>query len=83
VPRRLAVDRDKVDRIGPPLGHPGGEAGREEFRVDPVHHDPQPVLAGHAPVIGLEAAQKGEMRLAPGGDLVVVVAARDRRTDDE
>ena len=82
-PRGLAVDRHEAGLVGPALPHPGGEGGGEERRVDPVHQDGQPALAGHAVLVGQVAAQEVEMRRAPGGDVLVVVAVGDGAADHQ
>ena len=53
------------------------------IRIDPVHQDVEPASAGNALIKRQKAAQKVEMRLAPGGHIVEIVARGDRRADDE
>ena len=72
--RGLAVDDDEVRAIGPGLAHPGGEGGREQGGIDPVHQDGEPAAAGDTMPVGQMAAQEVQVGLAPGGDVVVVVA---------
>src|SRR3546814_5791534 len=67
--------------VGPGLAHPIGEAGREQRRIDPVNQDRQPAPTRHAVVIGQKAPQEREMRLAPGGDVIVVVRSEEHTTD--
>ena len=81
--RGLAVDRDETGLLRPALAHPGGEGGGEERGVDPVHQDGEPALAGHAVRVGQVPAEEIEMRRAPGGDVLVVVAVGDGAADDE
>jgi hypothetical protein len=45
--RGLAVDRDEIGSVRPQTPRPVGKAGLKQLRIDPVHHHPQPVLAGH------------------------------------
>ena len=77
--RRLAVDGDEAGLLRPALAHPGGE----EPRVDPVHQDGEPALAGDAVLVGQVPAEEAEMRRAPGGDVLVVVAVGDGAADDQ
>jgi hypothetical protein len=77
-PRRLAVDGDEVGPVGPHLPHPCREAGGEQPGVDPVHQQGQPAAPGNAIVIRQNSAQKRQMRLAPGGDMIVIIAVGDR-----
>jgi len=79
----LARDRHESGLLGPALAHPAGEGGGEERGVDPVHQDGEPALARHALRIGQAPAEKVEMRRAPGGDVLVVVAVGDGAADDE
>lgn len=80
-PRGFAVDRDLIDRARQHVGDERAKAGRKQVRIDPVHHDPKPIGAGHAPVIGRKTAPKRQMGVPPQDDVVVVVARRDRRAD--
>jgi len=72
-PRGLPVDGDQVVTIGPQRCDPALETPPKEPRIDAVHEIAQPALAGNAEVKFREAAQKGEMALAPGGDLIEIV----------
>ena len=81
--RGLAVDRHEIGLLRPALPHPGGEGGGEERGVDPVHQDGEPALAGNAVLVGQVPAEEVEMRRAPGGDVLVVVAVGDGAADDE
>ena len=74
----LAVDGDRVERRGPAGAHPVHEAGGEQARIDPVHHDVEPAPRGNAPVEGQESPQEREMGLSPVGDGVETVAFGDR-----
>ena len=69
--------------LRPALPHPGGEGGGEERGVDPVHQDGEPALAGNAVLVGQVPAEEVEMRRAPAGDVLVVVAVGDGAADDE
>jgi hypothetical protein len=42
--RGLAVDGDQIGPLRPDLPDPGGEAGREQARIDPVHQQRQPAV---------------------------------------
>src|SRR3954447_23495702 len=77
-PRGLAVDGDQLGRVRPSLAHPTHEAGREHLRIHAVHQRAQPIRTGDALKIGQEAAQEGEMGLAPIHDVVGIIAGRDR-----
>ena len=46
--RGLAVDGDEIRPVRPCLAHPGGEGGRKQRRIDPVHQQRQPAAAGNA-----------------------------------
>jgi putative transposase len=65
------------------LTHPVGEGGGEQRRVDPVHQDGQPALARDAILVRQVAAEEAEMRRAPGGDVLVVVAVGDGAADHQ
>jgi hypothetical protein len=41
--RGLAIDRHEMELVGPALRDPGRKAGREQVRIDPVHHRAQPI----------------------------------------
>ena len=60
-----------------------GEGGGEERGVDPVHQDGEPALAGDAVRVGQVPAEEVEVRRAPGGDVLVVVAVGDGAADHE
>src|SRR5215212_959734 len=70
-------DGDQLGRVRPSLVHPTHETGREHLRIHAVHQRAQPLRAGDAVKIGQEAAQEGEMGLAPIHDVVVTIAGRD------
>jgi hypothetical protein len=82
-PRGLAVERDEGRRVVAHRASPIHETGREEFGVDAVHQDVEPATARHAVVEGQKAAQKFKMHLAPGGDVIEIVAGRDRPADHQ
>ena len=69
--------------FGPALADPAGEGGGEEARVDPVHQDGEPALAGDAVLAGQVLAEEAEVRRAPAGDVLAVVAVGEGTTDDE
>ena len=81
--QRLAIERDQVGRVGPQGLGPRHEAGLEQPRIDPVEDHPQPVLLGRAEVVLGITLQEAKMMLAPIGDLVIIIAARDRSAGDE
>jgi hypothetical protein len=81
--RGLAVDGDEGGLLRPALPHPAGEGGGEERRVDAIHQDGQPALAGNAVRVGQVPAEEAEMRRAPGGDVLVVVAVGYGAADDQ
>src|ERR1700739_2729826 len=76
-PRRLAVDGDEVVPARPQRGDPAVEAAAEQHRIDAIDQAAQPALAGNAKMELREAAQKIEMMLTPGDDIVEVVARRE------
>ncbi|MBV8852832.1 MAG: hypothetical protein JOY91_05500 [Sinobacteraceae bacterium] len=78
--RGFAVNGEPVGTIRPALAHPGGADGLEQRRMDPVHQDGQPAPAGHT---RRGAAQKVQVCLAPGGDMVIVVAVGEAAADPQ
>src|SRR4051812_22300446 len=70
-------------RPGPKGGNPALEAAGEQERVDAVDEGAQPALAWDAVVEGREAAQNGEVVLAPGDDVIEVVARSKGRAGDQ
>ena len=50
-PRGLAVGRDLPRRVRQTLGDEAEETRGKQRRLDPVHHDPQPIGAGNAVMI--------------------------------
>jgi hypothetical protein len=76
--RGLAVDRHEIEFVQPAFRDPGRKAGHEQVGIDPVHHRAQPIGAGNAVVEFGKAPQKRQMRLSPIGDILIVVAVRDR-----
>src|SRR6266704_5952254 len=76
--RRFAVDRDELVPPRPERRDPAVETAAEQGRVDPIDEGAQPALARNAVMELGEPAQKGEMVLAPGDDVVEIVAGRDR-----
>ena len=81
--RGLAVDGDEGGPLRPALPHPGGKGGGEEPRVDAVHQDGEPALAGDAVGVGQVPAEEVEVRGPPGGDVLVVVAVGDGAADHQ
>jgi hypothetical protein len=65
--RGLAVDGDHVGTVRPGVAHPGGEAGLEQRRIDPVHQRGQPATAGDTVLERRVAAEEVQVGLAPGG----------------
>ena len=74
----LAVDRDRVERIGPSGADPVHEAGGEQARIDPVHYDVEPAPRGNSPVERQEPPQEFEMGASPIRDGLEAVALGDR-----
>ena len=72
--RGLAVNGDEVVAIGPERRDPALEAPPEKNWINAVDEVAQPALAGNAEMEVAEAAQKGEMALTPGDDLVKIIA---------
>jgi hypothetical protein len=79
--RGLAVNGHQVRRIRPHRRRPGLETLGKQRRVDAVHQDAQPAHAGHTVMIGQETAQKRQIVRAPVGNVLEVVARRDRAAD--
>jgi len=77
----LAVDGDHVERIGPAGADPVHEAGGEQVRIDPVHHDVEPAPRGNSPVERQKPPQELEMVVTPISDGVETVALGDRGAD--
>ena len=77
-PRRLAVDGDEIVPVRPEGRDPAIETAPEQHRIDPVDERTQPALAGNAMVKLGKAAQKTDMMLAPGRNIVKIVARCDR-----
>ena len=80
-PGGLAVDGDGVGGAIAQIRHPGGKAGLEQLRVEPVHHVVQGVVRGYAALVGQEAAQEVDALLAPQLDLHEILHAAERRTE--
>ena len=55
----------------------------EQLGIDAVHDAAQPIGAGNTEMEFGKATQKGEVRLAPIDDVVVIVAARDRAANHQ
>ena len=81
--RGLAVDRHQTGLVRPALPHPAREGGGEERRVDPVHQDGEPALTRDAVRVRQLPAEEVEVRRAPGGDVLVVVAVGDGAADHQ
>jgi hypothetical protein len=77
--RRLAVEGDELVPPRPLRCHPALEAAPEQDRIDPIDESAQPAFAGNAVVECREPPQGVEMMLAPGDDVVEIVAGRDGR----
>ncbi len=82
-PRGLAVDGDLAHCGRQALGHEVQKARSEQLRPDPVHHHPEPIGAGNAIVVLLQAAQEIEVLLPPQHDVVIVVAGRHGRANHQ
>ena len=82
-PRRLAVDSDEVVPVRPQRRHPAVEAASEQDRIDPIDEHAHPALARNAVMEFREPAQEIEMVLAPGDNVVEIVARGDRRAGDQ
>jgi hypothetical protein len=82
-PRGLTVQRDELRRILAQRARPGHEAGREQLGVDAVHQDIEPTPAGQAMVKRQKTAQKVQMSLAPGGNVIEIIARRNRPADNK
>jgi hypothetical protein len=76
----FAVDGDHVRTARPGLAHPGRKGCLKQRRVDPVHKDGQPTPSRHTMGERRGAAQQVQVRLAPGGDMVVVIAVVSQTT---
>src|ERR1700694_6178149 len=61
----------------PKRGTQAVEAASEQHRIDAIDQATQPALAGNAEMELREAAQEIEIVLAPGDDVVEVVAGGD------
>ena len=77
----LAVDGDRVGRFGPAGANPVHQAGGEQVRIDPVHHDIEPAPGGNSPVERQEPPQELKMGASLIGDGVEAVALGDRGAD--
>jgi len=76
--RGLAVDGDELVAVGPHRRDPILEAAPEQNRIDPVDQAAQPALARNAVMVRREPPQEVEVILAPGDDVVEIVARSDR-----
>jgi len=82
-PGRLAVDGDEFRPVRPRRRHPTLEAALEQDGINPVEKNAQPALAGHAVGERRKAAQEIEMELAPGRDVVEIVARANRAANHQ
>ena len=80
-PHGFVVDGDRVGGIGPAGANPVHEAGGEQARIDPVHHDVEPAARGNSPLEGQEPTQEVEVSLSPSRYGVEAIAIGDRRAD--
>ena len=80
---RLAVECDEIGSIRAQAHGPGHEASLKQHRIDAVEHHAKPVFLGRPKKILRIALQERLMPFAPGRDLVIVVASRDRGAGDE
>ena len=85
-PRGFAIDGQEPGLRTNSPAHPAkaaaNSAGLMRF-IGPSHQDGEPAFAGNAVLVGQVPAQEAEVRSAPGGDVLVVVAVSDGAADDE
>ncbi len=81
--RGFPVYGDELGTFRPCLAHPGGEGRREQRRIDAVHEQSEPASARNAVLVGQIAAQEADVRVAPGGDGVEMIAIGHGGADDE
>jgi acetyltransferase-like isoleucine patch superfamily enzyme len=77
-PRTLAVDGNQIVPIGPKRRNPVVETASEHDRVDAVDQCPQPAHARDIEMKRRESSQEIQMMLAPGADVVEIIARGDR-----
>jgi hypothetical protein len=77
VARRLAVDGNELMPVWPQCHNPIFKAAAEQGWIDPIDEAAHPALAGYPMVKLREPPQEGEMVLAPGDDIVEIVARSD------
>jgi hypothetical protein len=82
-PRGLAVDGDDVGRALAQRLHPAGEAGLEQFGVEPVDHVVERVMGRQAALVGQEALQEIPPLLAPQPDLDEILHAVKRGAQNQ
>ena len=75
---RFAVDGDEIMPIRPQRDHPTCKAAPEQGRTDPIDEATQPALTRNTMMEVREMPQKVEMFLAPGDNIVKVIAPCDR-----
>ena len=75
---RFAVDGDEIMPIWPQRCHPTCKAAPEQGRTDPIDEATQPALARNTMMEVGEMPQKVEVFLAPGDNIVEVIAPCDR-----
>jgi hypothetical protein len=74
---RFAVDGDEIMPIRPQRDHPTCKAAPEQGRTDPIDEATQPALTRNTMMEVREMPQKVEMFLAPGDNIVKVIAPCD------
>lgn len=87
-PRRLAVDGHDLGAgflvgFDPQALNPGHEAVAEGLVVEGVEQIVQRIMAGNARRVGQEAAQKGQVHLAPAGDLDEAVGTAQHAAEND
>jgi len=82
-PGGLAIDGNEFWTLRRGIAHPAGEHRLEPHRNDPVHQDHEPTSAEYTVRAQRRALKEVEMRLTPGGDIVVAVAVGDGAAHDQ
>ena len=80
-PRGFAVDGDEIVAVRPELLDPGLETGGEELRIDAVEQSPQPARAWHAEMELGKLPEHIGMGIAPGFDILEIIARTDGCAD--
>src|SRR6266853_4809154 len=77
--RRLAIDGNEIVPMRPECRNPIPETAPKQDRINPVEEAAQPALTGNAIMEVRELPQEIQVMLAPGDDVVEIVATRNRR----